>query len=296
MELQQLMYFLEAAKSQNITKAANLLHVAQPSVSQAIARLENELGVQLFDRVGKKIVLNNYGKVYMGAVSDVFDKLDRAQEEINVLKKTIDYPLTVVTWKQSSICPLILVAFFEAHPSIQITVLQDNPIDIQEKGIDYELAFVVGTQDNPAPYPNEVMFQEEIMLAVNRNHPLAQYDSIPLSAAKDEAFIMKTEGTPMRSMTEHFCKLAGFTPKILFENHDSDTLRRMIKLGMGVGFFPQYTSGVVDSDTIKLIKIDTPLCTRTINLCWPEGKVLSPCAQLFMDFVRHFFKTNYAHD
>lgn len=293
MELQQLKYFLETARCQSITRAAEALNIAQPSVSQAIGRLENELGVKLFDRVGKKIVLNSFGELYLKAVQDVFGRLDNAQQELNVLKTTIDYPLTVVTWKHTSICPLILVSFFELHPSVRITVLQDNLSYIQEHGISYDLAFVSGTQEHPAPHPNEVLFQEDIMLAVNRLHPLAKYDSLPLIAAKDENFIMKTEGTPMREMTENFCRLAGFTPKVLFENHDSDTLKRMIQLGMGVGFFPRHTSGVVDSDLIKLIKIETPLCSRTINLCWPEGKEPSPCATLFIDFVRQFFKDHY---
>lgn len=293
MELQQLKYFVETAKSQSVTRAAEALCVAQPSVSQAIARLESELGVKLFDRVGKKIVLNSYGKLYLEAVQDVFARLDSAREELIVLQKTIEYPLTVVTWKHSSICPLILVNFFEQHPAVNITVLQESMSYIEENGIDYDIALVVGTQEDPAPYPNEVLFQEEINLAVNRNHPLAKYDSLPLSAAKDEPFIMKTGGTPMRRMTEAFCRLAGFTPKVLFENHDSDTLRRMIQLGMGVGFFPEYTSGLVDSEFIKLIKIETPLCRRTINVCWPEGKELSPCALLFIDFVKKFFKDNY---
>lgn len=296
MELQQLKYFVETARCQSVTRAAEQLCVAQPSISQSISRLENELGVKLFDRIGKKIELNSYGKLYLKAAEDVFDRLQTAQEELIVLKKTIDYPLTVVTWKHSSICPLILVSFFEQHPAVNITVLQENMADIESQHIDYDLALVVGTQEHPAPHPNVVMFTEEINLAVNRHHPLAKYDSLPLSAAKDEAFIMKTEGTPMRTMTEAFCRLAGFTPKVLFENHDSDTLRRMIQLGMGVGFFPQYTSGLVDSELIKLIKIETPFCSRTINICWPEGKDPSPCAQLFIDFVRQFFKNNYGQE
>jgi DNA-binding transcriptional LysR family regulator len=95
-------------------------------------------------------------------------------------------------------------------------------------------------------------------------------------------------------MTESFCKLAGFSPKVRFENNHSDTFNRMLRMGLGVGFIPQYTSGALESEYIKTLKIESPLCVRTINVCWPENKELSPSALLFKDFVKRYFKENFS--
>ncbi len=293
MELSQLNYFLEVARNQSVTKAASVLNISQPSISQAIQRLENELGVPLFNRTGKRIVLNDYGQIYLNAVQDVFSRLDKANEELNILNMTKDHPLTVAVWNYSSLCSRILIAFLEKYPTVNISVLQDSMSIVHDNSEDYDLGLIVVTNDLPSPKNNEVVFEEKFLLAVNKNHPLAQYDSIPLIMAKDEPFIMMTAGSPMRTATEGFCHLAGFSPVIKYENNDSDTLRRMVQLGIGIALYPQYTSGVIEVDNIKTIRIETPLCQRTINVCWPEGKELSPSALLLKDFIKQFFKDNF---
>lgn len=287
MELLQLKYFMTAARLQSITRAAETLHVAQPSISQAITRLEKELDVNLFDRLGKKVHLNANGRLFLNAVESIFGQLDKAVSELEISKSTGDHPLTLSIWKSSSLCSKLLNAFLDSHPYVSLNVIQG------EAQADCDLLLSVSSYNQPPPSPSEVIFQEEILLCLHKDHPLAQHDSIPLEMARDENFIMLAEGSPFRSLATDLCKLAGFSPTVMFESDNSETMFRMLQLGQAIGFVPQYTWGSAEERGFKTLRIESPICIRTISISWHKGRKLTPSAQLFREFAKQFMKDNF---
>ncbi|GHS96715.1 hypothetical protein AGMMS50276_15550 [Synergistales bacterium] len=248
--------------------------------------MEKELDVKLFDRDGKKIRLNSCGILFLRTVENTFENLDKTVEELHLLKATSSYPLTISIWSQSALCSRILIAFSDRYPFVDLKVVPD------EVG-NYDLALLSRASHQIPSLPSEVIFQEEIFLAVHKNHQFAQHDSLPLENAKDEDFIMLTKGSPFRQIAESFCELAGFVPKVVFESDYADTLHRMLRLGLGIALLPGKTWGSREHSHLKMLKIESPVCIRTIHLAWKPDYKISPSAQIFREFVKQYLKSEF---
>jgi DNA-binding transcriptional LysR family regulator len=287
LELLQLKYFMTVANLQSITKASNHLQVSQPSVSQAISRLEGELGVLLFDRVGKTIRLNTHGRIMLNGVNEMFRNIEQSIQELQLFKSTTIHPLHLKIWPRSTLCSKLLVKFADRYPYINLQVTQS--FENEDDG--YDIKLFIGGYDAPPLQPSELLLQEEILLAVPLSHPLAQYESIPLFKAKDESFIMLSRGSPLRELTDSFCKQAGFTPRVVFENDCSGTLFRMLRLGVGVGFVTSQTGESGETAHFKTLHIETPLCIRTIYITWTKDGEMSQSAVLFYEVAKQYFRS-----
>lgn len=286
MDITQLKYFVKAAELLNITNAAAELHVAQPSLSQSISRLEAEIGAPLFIRNKKRIKLSAYGELYYLRVVHILEQLERANLEILTLQQTIDRPLKIQTWLSSALCARIISAFQDKYPYINISVVQAT--NNSSTG-DCDIAMTTGLSYELPPAPSEVVFSEELYLAVNSNHRLAACAEVALQDAKDEPFIMLSNNRPYARLCKELCAQAGFAPNIVMENDTAQSLMHMLNLNIGIGFVPKYTWNIKPSDKIKFIKIISPICIRTVNLNWPVEKELYYPAMLFRDFVKEYF-------
>lgn len=285
MDLLQLKYFSAVARFEHITKAAEYLHIAQPSVSQMISRLEKELGIQLFDRVGKSIRLNAYGRILLAHAENVFDTLEKAIQEIDAMKSTIDQKVVVGGWPGSGILTNLLSSFSEKYPYIEIEFVQS---DVDER---CDVIFSFSTHSIPKTHSSEILIQEELMLAIPHRNPLSRYESLPLSSVKDEMFIGPHRGKPICEMIENYCKLAGFSPRVILEHDSADTLRRMLQLGLGIAFFPEKTWGFSSqSPFFKSVHIESPLCIRTLYISWRNAGECPRAVQMLTSFAKAYFK------
>lgn len=290
MDLTQLEYFQKLAELSSVTKAAAELHISQPSLSQSLSKLEAELGVELFDRNKKKIMLNTYGELYLGKVTPILSMLSEAQQELLILKQTIDSPLTIKVWRSSSICSKIIAAFLDRYPYVNLKVIQEDYSDLIPKhtGEDYDIALVNGTPDTMPPYPSKVIFKENILVAVNKKHPHANDTEINLSDLKNDNFILLPPERPFSQLIIRACRQAGFTPKVVIENDSAATLQRMVKLNLGVGFVAETSWELAESDEVKLLKISSPICVRAVSVSSPKTKEPSYVCQLFIKFAENY--------
>lgn len=271
----------------SVTKAAELLHVAQPSISQSIARLEKELGVRLFDRTGKSVQINMHGKILYEGARSVLSTLDQTLKNIELFKTTSVTPLVIQIWPKSHICSTLMLSFAEKYSFIEYQLVQqDSSLCTPDVSL-----FVAGASP-PEDRPSKVLLQENIRLVVPYTHPLAQYDSMPLNYAKDADFVMLSKEVPFRNIVENYCHIAGFTPKVVFESDYSGTLVRMLRLGQYAGFLTEYMLKTYKNETeqLKIIRITSPVCVRTINLAIREGMESSPSATCFASFAQQYFE------
>ncbi len=284
MELSQIRYFLEVAESQHITRSARKLHIAQPALTQAIHRLQSDLGVPLFMQSGRNIVLTQYGAFLRDRLKPIMAQLDHIPEELAALTQQQARSIHLNVLAASSFVTEAVIAYKKEHPDLHVQMLQDA----QEQLYDIAVTTRMFYQPVDEDAKHEFVCTEKIFLAVPARSRFAKFDRIRLDAVKDEGFICLMGSRQLRWICDKFCAHAGFTPKILFESDNPTAVKNMIAANMGVGFWPEFTWGNLDSEHVKLLEIEQPLCRRDIIFtCRPSvsgGQAVSD----FFAFLKSF--------
>lgn len=287
MDFHSLKYFKKVAELQHITRASEELHVAQPSLSRTISRLERELGVQLFERSGKNIALNLYGEIVLKHANRIFQELKDMEQELSETAADSSQSVSLSLYSASKLLPGLVMAFKQAHPSIRLQIIQEN----LHKNSSEECDLTLYSSMQPNGNDNSVtLFAEDILLALPESNPLAHRSSLNLSEVADEEFICLQRGKSLRTITDMYCKIAGFEPSVVLESDSPETVRELIRAGIGISFIPSITWQGMETENLILVPISSPQCKRYINLSWRNQGYFSPAAALFRDFVQEYFR------
>lgn len=287
MDFHSLLYFKRVAELQHITRASEELHVAQPSLSRTISRLEQELGVHLFERSGKNISLNIYGKVVLKHTNRIFQELKDLERELSETVNDGSQTVSLSLYSASKLLPGLVMAFKQAHPSIRLRIIQEN----LHKNPSEECDLTLYSSMQPTENDHSVtLFSENILLALPDSNPLAHRSSLNLSEVAGEEFICLQHGKSLRTITDMYCKIAGFEPLVVLESDSPETVRELIRAGIGISFIPSITWQGMETDNLILVPISSPQCKRYINLSWRDQGYFSPAAELFRDFVMEYFR------
>lgn len=287
MELLQLRYFCEIAKQQSISKSAISLHVSQPSLSRSLASLEEELGVKLFERAGRTIQLNHYGRTFYDKVKTGLSMIDNAVLEFADLKEVPCGHLNVLVLAASSITPDLFINFHKAYPTITLSLKQQSTHNLLQAG-DFDFA-ISATPADYSGLTNIKLMVEDLVLAVHVMHPLAQKREIDLIEAAPYSFITYSPGPSIRTLTDNLCMQAGFKPHIVLESDSLSTYKSFIQSEMGITLVPYQSQRSLFNPKIIPIKIKFPECKRTLYLSYPENHYISQAGRVFIDFCVKFF-------
>ena len=286
MEILQLKYFRKIAYLEHMTKAAQELCVSQPSLSKTIRMLEDELGVRLFDRNGKYIKLNRFGKAFLSKVDLALSALEDGKKEIECMRGDRHDQIRIAFLAASPLLTDLLSSFRSQYSNVNFLLKQHLP---EYKNDDFDMCI----SSLPLKLEGIVsvpLLTEKFLIAVPRNHPMAQREHISLHEIANEGFIALKQGHFFRELTDRFCKIAGFTPVITFESDDPSTVRGLINAGQGIGFIPSISWGNIASSSIRLLELDDPVCERTIGLSWIENRYHTQLVQEFRRFTIDYFK------
>ncbi|XMA23533.1 LysR family transcriptional regulator (plasmid) [Bacillus bombysepticus] len=291
MDLLKLKYFQTVARTEHMTKAALELHIAQPALSVMIARLEEDLGVPLFDRVGRQIRLNVFGKAFLKHVDKALGALEEGRREIEDLAGLERGSIMLATTTLIRVAD-ILGPFISLHPDVNFRITQaiavEDLVNLLEKG-EIDFCFATSAIERPGicTFPLET---EEIVLAVPSTHRLSGRHSIHLSEVANDPFINLKVGYSFRKVTDEFCSKAGFLPNIVCEGDEPAAISCMVRAGLGVAFLPAASKR--ERPPLHLIHIEEPVCQWTPHLVWKEGHYLSLAAQSFREFImEHYSQT-----
>ena len=289
MELLQLKYFLMLARTEHVSKTAAALHISQPSLSSTIKKLENEVGVPLFTRQGRNIKLSPYGHAYMTYVEQVFTALENGQRTLAAMKGEDDNHLALgilspYIWKD------LLRAFNETYPSIKMdrySMEGNNHIKALLNGnVDMYLGALNGLADRDLT--SKVLYEDDMVLLVNKSHPLADRKEIDLRECKDEAFINLSKNTNLQQFICEIYEDAGFVPDSIMEC--DYTLRdQMVIENYGVSITTKTSAENVDSDQVTALSITRPKKKRILGLVWRKNLVFTPAMKQFHDFACQYF-------
>ena len=287
MELVKLKYFQTIAELQNVTQAANALHIAQPSLSRALCNLEKELGLPLFDRIGKHIYLNENGKTLLRHTEVILRELEDTQRELAERKGQLNQQVSLSMHAGSKLLPELINGFQKLNPNISLQIMQQ---DIQSD-FDKKCDITIYSSIHPANAPNSITLMEEgICLALPVSNPLSRRKSVYLSEVADEPFICLYKGKGLRTVTDEYCRMAGFSPRIVLESDSPSTVRELIAVGVGLAFIPKITwHGMDDDSNVCLVEIEEPHCTRYVNMTWRGQRYVTHSSLLLRNYIIDFF-------
>lgn len=291
MRMLQLYYFKALAEMQHLTHTAEELFISPPALSAAISRLEEELGLTLFDRIGRNIKLNKNGKILYKHVQIVFSTLDNARMELKEAnsfdRQMVNIAVSALTlWSDS------ISSYFKLHPEVLInhTALKLDKLQNPEFNNQFDL-IITGIQDLIGnEWEHAVIVPEDRpILVVYPNHPFAKLKEISLMEAKDEPFIALTKGYSSRKYFDEMCDLAGFTPKIVVEG-DYPLRTQMVEEEYGITFSTIVGSKAPILKGLKFVEIKSPVNIRIQAIFWRKGRKLSSAAMSFRDYMINYYR------
>lgn len=258
MDILQLKYFYEVAESLHVTKTANDLHVAQPALTQTIRRLENELGVKLFRTQGRGIALTEYGAFLKGEIAPFLHVIDEIPGKLAEMAEKNRNTVTVNVLAASNAVIRAIIDYRRRRGDVKIRIVQNS----EDRSADISVYTVPEYRGKDGG--DDYVFNEKIYLAVPDTAEFQSRNAISLAEAKDYDFISLAGSKQLRAICDAFCAAAGFTPNIVFESDSPQSVRDMIEMQFGVGFWPQYSWGGDAGDNVRLLPISEPLCRRDI--------------------------------
>lgn len=275
MELFQLRYFAAAARLGNFTRAAQMVHVSQPSLSLQIANLEKEVGAPLFTRHGRTVQLTDAGRTLQTyaerILRDEQEALRAVREVVGLQTGTLS--LYTLPTPAQNLLPAVLAQFRRRHPGIDITLHEIVPARAVGEAVISGKADL-GIVHLPCPVSGlsqKVLFTEELALVVPDSHPLASPagDAPALSDLADEDFVWVPEGATPEHPIYAACLAAGFTPRISCISGSANGMQAMVAAGLGIALLPRLA--IHPPEGVSVVEIASPRPTRTLAVIWPEG-------------------------
>lgn len=309
MDLNKLRYFLVVAETEHVTRAANMLGISQPALTRAIHRLEEELGVTLVAGEGRNIRLTEEGLFLKQHAAQAMRTLDEAEDAVKVFSTQWQQTIEVCIESASAVVVDAIARYSREHPEVAFTVSQDEEArssDIVVKTVsNITPAFASSHKEGPAVGETNASvtkakgmmdhakerFTERIGIAV----PLSLHSSLPemlsLADLRETHFICLAGRQGFRRQCDLLCKHYGFVPHLAFESDNPSVVRKMIALGLGVGFCPEHSWGPVDPEKTFWQPLVEEGFRRTISIELTSQGIEKPVARAF----RRFLLTQFEH-
>ncbi|GAA5167558.1 MULTISPECIES: LysR family transcriptional regulator [Amycolatopsis] len=285
MELHQLRYVAAVAEAGGFTRAAEVLYLAQPSLSVQIRKLEKELGVALFERLGRKVVLTTAGEVFLEHVRPALFHLERAREEAVAVRNLQRGRLAIGTLPSAgaSVLPRVLAGYRAAHPDIELRLIEHNV------SADFERMVQVGELDlalTRAPWSRpgitgRVLIREPMVAMLPPGHRLDGLAELDLADLAEADFVAMSTGSGLRELLEASCRRHGFTPRVTVETEQLSVLAGMVRNGVGVSVVPR----LVAADYPVAVRLADPRDARELAVVWRAGGQLAPAARALLDLL-----------
>ena len=292
-EINQLRYFLTVAELGSFSHAASRCFVSQPALSKQIQNLENEVGKLLLSRTHRKIVPTEAGKILAGRARRILAQIEIAKREIQksdgatsgkvafgILPTIAPYFLPHVLETFQKRCPKIQFAIHEGMTVQLLDLIRENKLDLA----------VVSLPIEESGFDVEKLFDEELLLAVPCQNPLARKEKIQMKDLRCENFILLHEGHCLGDQVLDFCNRHDFRPRIVLRSGQLATVLSLVKTKVGVSLIPKMAANEVLAD-VAFRSLDKPQPKRSIAIIRREKRPLKTAGQEFLKHLRHAGKT-----
>lgn len=269
-------WFVVLAEEENVTAAAERLHVPQPTLSRRLARLERQLGTTLFDRSGKRLRLNIAGRVYAEHLRRAHTELAAGEQAVRELRAAgprvvrLGFLHSFGTW----LVPQLIQCTREVDPAIRFELVQDAADVITAKIVSGEIDLgIVSPRPRDAPVSWRRLSRQEVQLAVPSTDPLSRRRTVEFGELRNAEFVAMGAGFGMRQLLDEACASAGFEPHVTVECQELDTVAGLVAAGIGVALLPDSPDRRLPPG-VALLHLTAVDAAREVGLIWARGAVL----------------------
>ncbi|MDH5570642.1 MAG: LysR family transcriptional regulator [Gammaproteobacteria bacterium] len=286
--LRQLEVFAAVARNESFTKAAEVLHLSQPGVSMQIKQLENNIGLPLFEHVGKKIYLTSAGREMYSYSQAISNLLGEAEDVLEELKGVHSGKLAIsVATTASHFATRLLADFSKRYEGVTISLDITNRKSLQQQLENNEPDLVIMGQPPEGVDVESVAFMENpLVIIAPTNHALSKEANIPLRHFEDEHFVVRESGSGTRGAIQRFFDDHEVSFRTGIEMSSNEAIKQAVEAGLGLGIVSIHTIEL-ELETGRLCILDVrdfPI-VRHWHIVFRKGKRLSPVAQTFKQFV-----------
>ncbi|SDD57963.1 DNA-binding transcriptional regulator, LysR family [Paenibacillus sp. UNCCL117] len=293
MEVRDLQYVIELARLRSFTKAAEALHITQPTLSKMIRSLEQELGVDLFVRIGKRVEVTDAGALICEqgrSIVQAFDNLDRALKDLTGLSKG-SIRIGLPPMAGSSFFAGVMSRFRDRYPGLTILMVEDGARKIEKEVAAGSLDMgVIVLPANDEEFEVHSIIRRKLKLIVHPKHRLAGRKQAALRELEHEAFILFREDFALHDIIIGECERAGFRPNVMYESSQWDFIREMVAAGLGVALLPETICDSLDPAHVTQIPLAEPGIPWHLAMIWRRDSYLSHAARAWIHFVQSSFE------
>jgi len=295
MEMQQLRYVVAVARTGNFSRAAEQCHVSQPSLSQQIQKLEDELGERLFDRMKRVAKLTPHGETFLRRAIRILEEVDAAKREATDAQDLLRGSLAigVLPTLAPYLLPDVMAQFAKKFPGVEIVVEEDTTKRLLKLAHGYEIDFALASQ----PIQDERLeikrlFCEELLLALPPGHPLTRKRTVAVADLEGERLMVMKEGHCLGDQVLGFCDRRDVKPKISFRSSQLETILALVASGLGISLIPAMAARSKREDLPEYRSLQSPRPERKIVAAWPKQRPPGRAANEFLKMVSARFGTS----
>ena len=293
LELRQLEHFMALCEEMHFTKTAEKLRIGQPTLSYQMKALEDELDVRLFDRLGKKIAITESGKILLEHCKMVFANLESAKEQIEELQNVKRGKLVIGTLSGdlNKIASTVLVEFHSIFPDVQIQIfsLDDVVENVIQNKVDLALTLLPEKDER---LTNISLYEEEFLLAVQRNHVWSNRNSIDFKEIQRIPLILNPIGHCFRRSLDAACITSGIQIRPIIELTDSISILNLVKKGIGATIISNTLFSLENEGELKALQIMNPTIIREVTIVHHKQKHIGTAAKGFIELLISYVNRN----
>ncbi|MBV4360331.1 LysR substrate-binding domain-containing protein [Pinibacter aurantiacus] len=286
MEFRQLTYFVKAAETLHFTEAASALFVTQSTLSQQIKQLENELGMLLFDRIGKTVRLTEAGSVFLDHARKILFEVEKGRQSITDLNTSVTGELKIgITYAFSSLILPALSPFLKKYPGIKIQIEYDDPEELEKRLKLSELDFMLSFKNDEPDEDLDMqpLFTSSIVMVVAKKHPLASLKKITLKEINNLDLVLPGKGFISRNFLDNLFKTNNIAPNVKIELNDVHSLLTMVESGNWITILNE--KALIGWKSLVAIPIAGRDLSRKAFILWQKNAYRKKSAGLFAEEI-----------
>jgi len=288
MEMHQLRYVVAVAQARSFSRAAERCHVSQPSLSQQIQKLEDELGERLFDRTKREARLTSHGETFLPRAVRILEEADAAKREAADAKSLLRGTVTVGVLPTIApyLLPAAMAIFTEKFPGVEIVVQEDTTARLLKLALACEIDFALASP----PIRDErlevrKLFSEELLIALPPGHPLTRKRTVTANDLEGERLIVMKEGHCLADQVLGFCDRQGLHHRISFRSAQLETIQSLVRAGLGISLIPAMAVQRDRNTAPEYRSLHSPKPSRQIAAVWPTQRPPGRAACEFLKAV-----------
>jgi len=287
MEFHQLRYVCAIADTGSFSRAAERCRVAQPSLSQQVLKLEEDLGAKLFDRLGRSVRLTEAGRAFLPHARSILHQMEAARTGVEDKHTDVrgNVAVGIIPTIAPYLMPQFVAVFSKKYPDAKLRILEETtPVlveSLRNLSIDVAILALPLRHKEFQLYP---LRTEPLYAALAKDHPRAGAKSLSLRDLRGEQFVMLRDGHCFRDLTLAACTRAKVNPRVAFESGQFSSLLGMVAAGVGVSLVPEMA--VDKAARCSYVRISDAQASRTIVAAVLRGRSFNPVQQAFLDHVR----------